>query len=51
MKRLEAGGVKALALEADVSNPEGVAHMFAQVDEAWGGLDILVNNAGIDGAR
>ncbi len=51
VKRLEAGGVKALALEADVSNPEQVASMFAQVDEAWGGLDVLVNNAGIDGAR
>ncbi|MCL5097598.1 MAG: 3-oxoacyl-ACP reductase FabG [Candidatus Omnitrophica bacterium] len=41
----------ALALEADVSNPEAVARMFAELDKSWGGLDILVNNAGIDGPR
>lgn len=41
----------ALALEADVADPEAVNAMFADIDEAWGGLDILVNNAGIDGPR
>lgn len=41
----------AIALEADVSDPEAVRAMFAAIDEAWGGLDILVNNAGIDGPR
>jgi NAD(P)-dependent dehydrogenase (short-subunit alcohol dehydrogenase family) len=46
---LETAGGEALAIEADVSNPDQVAAMFAQVDTAWGGLDILVNNAGIDG--
>ena len=41
----------ALALEADVGNPDQVAQMFENVDAAWGGLDVLVNNAGIDGPR
>jgi NAD(P)-dependent dehydrogenase (short-subunit alcohol dehydrogenase family) len=41
----------ALAIEADVSDAERIGAMFADIDEAWGGLDILVNNAGIDGPR
>lgn len=48
---LHAGGRDALAIMADVSVPDAVAAMFAQVDAAWGGIDILVNSAGIDGAR
>jgi NAD(P)-dependent dehydrogenase (short-subunit alcohol dehydrogenase family) len=44
-------GVRALALEADVSDAGEVGAMFARIDDAWGGLDILVNNAGIDGGR
>jgi NAD(P)-dependent dehydrogenase (short-subunit alcohol dehydrogenase family) len=45
-----AGGT-AIAAQADVSDPAQVARMFAEVDQAWGGVDILVNNAGIDGPR
>ncbi|MGH8128245.1 MAG: 3-oxoacyl-ACP reductase FabG [Gammaproteobacteria bacterium] len=41
----------ALALEADVADAEQLSTLFADIDEAWGGLDILVNNAGIDGPR
>lgn len=44
-------GGAALALQADVSDPDSVAGMLAQMDDAWGGVDILVNNAGIDGKR
>jgi len=51
VKEIQAGGGEALAVEADVSDPDAVARMFARVDEAWDGLDILVNNAGIDGGR
>lgn len=46
---LKAAGHEALALQADVSQPEQVAAMFSQLQAAWGGLDVLVNNAGIDG--
>ncbi len=41
----------AIALQADVSDPEAVAQMFKDIDQAWGGIDILINNAGIDGKR
>jgi NAD(P)-dependent dehydrogenase (short-subunit alcohol dehydrogenase family) len=41
----------AIALNADVSDPQAIAQMFAHLDEAWGGIDILINNAGIDGAH
>ncbi|MEJ2007645.1 MAG: SDR family oxidoreductase [Acidobacteriota bacterium] len=42
---------EAIALQADVSNPEAIAQMFGRIDEAWGGIDILINNAGTDGVR
>jgi NAD(P)-dependent dehydrogenase (short-subunit alcohol dehydrogenase family) len=44
-------GGEAMALQADVSNADQVARMFAAIDGAWGGLDVLVNNAGVDGPR
>jgi glucose 1-dehydrogenase len=44
-------GVRALSLEADVTDTASVDKMFEQVEKEWGGLDILVNNAGIDGKR
>ena len=42
---------EAIALQADVSDPEAIAQMFGRIDQAWGGIDILINNAGIDGDR
>ncbi len=42
---------EAIALQADISDPEAVAQMFGRIDEVWGGIDILINNAGIDGDR
>jgi glucose 1-dehydrogenase len=38
----------ALALEADVSNPEQVEHMISQIVSQLGRVDVLVNNAGIE---
>ena len=37
------------SVEADVSDPDDVARLFAEVDTRLGGLDTLVNNAGIAG--
>jgi NADP-dependent 3-hydroxy acid dehydrogenase YdfG len=39
----------ALAMSADVTEPESVAALFAAVGERWQRLDLLVNNAGVFG--
>ena len=51
VKRIHGSSGDALACPADISDPQAVAAMFQQLDQAWGGVDILVNNAGIDGRR
>ena len=51
VNRIKAKGRRSVALEADVSDPEAVARMFTQMDEALGGIDILLNNAGVDGHK
>ncbi len=51
VQRIQAQQGDAVTIEADVSDPDSVAKMFASMDETWGGIDILVNNAGIDGGR
>lgn len=38
---------RAIAVQADVSNPEAINHLFAETKKAFGRVDILVNNAGI----
>ena len=43
---IDAGG-EAFAIQADVSNPDGVKNMIDQTIEIFGSIDILVNNAGI----
>ncbi|GAA1988321.1 SDR family oxidoreductase [Microbacterium pumilum] len=42
---LRALGVEALVVGADLTDPESVAAMFAEVERAFGHLDILVLNA------
>lgn len=46
-KEIEELGRKSLALQADVSNVDGVSKMISQFIEEFGTIDILVNNAGI----
>lgn len=38
---------EALAIKADVSNPEEVRQLFAKTIEKYGRVDVVVNNAGI----
>ncbi len=42
----DAGGT-AIAVQADVSDPEAVAQLFEEIAERLGSVEILVNNAGI----
>ena len=47
LSQIEATGVKALGLTADISRESDITEMVAQTIEALGRLDILVNNAGM----
>ena len=44
---IEAEGGKAIAVQADIADPAGIATLFDAGEKALGGVDILVNNAGI----
>lgn len=48
IKAITDAGGKALAVEADVSNPDQVANLVQQAVGTFGRLDIFVNNAGIE---
>jgi 3-oxoacyl-[acyl-carrier protein] reductase len=45
--KIEGNGGRALAVKADVSNPNAVRDMFDAAERTLGGVDVLVNNAGI----
>jgi len=47
VRRAEAAGGRAVALQGDVSKGEDVAEMFARAREEFGAVDVLVANAGI----
>jgi 3-oxoacyl-[acyl-carrier protein] reductase len=44
---IEAAGSTALAVTADVGDPDAVDAAFADIEATWGPVEILVNNAGI----
>ncbi|MDR1560146.1 MAG: SDR family oxidoreductase [Clostridiales bacterium] len=46
-KEVESLGVKALTIQADVSDSEEVNSMFNIISDRFGDIDILVNNAGV----
>lgn len=45
---IESYGVRALAIQADVSKEEEVEGLFSKVEKEWGSVDVLINNAAID---
>ena len=44
---IEAGGGHAIAVQADVSDPLAVKHLFDSAEAAYDGVDVLANNAGV----
>lgn len=46
-KEIESYGIKAIAVKADVTNPDDVNQMIATILDAFGTIDIAFNNAGI----
>ncbi|HET7213112.1 MAG TPA: SDR family oxidoreductase [Terriglobia bacterium] len=47
VNEIKAGGVDAVALQADVARPAQVRRMFRTVERKFGQLDLLVNNAAV----
>lgn len=47
LERVRQSGGDAVAVQADVSDPDAVRGLFAAVEAQFGGVDVLVNNAGI----
>jgi len=47
VRKIEEAGGRALAAQADVSDPAAVRRLFDSAETAFGGVDVLVNNAGI----
>src|SRR5436305_1101487 len=47
VKRITEKGGKAVAVQADVSNPADINRLFDATKAAYGKLDVLVNNAGV----
>lgn len=44
---IAATGGRALAVQADIADPDQVAALFATIRETWGRLDVVVNSAGV----
>ncbi|KQV90473.1 SDR family oxidoreductase [Rhizobacter sp. Root1221] len=47
VRDIESAGGKAIAVQADVSDPNAVRRLFDENDKAFGGVDVVVANAGI----
>ncbi|MGV0874882.1 SDR family oxidoreductase [Mycolicibacterium sp. XJ879] len=46
-REIEAGGGRAIWVQADVSDPLAVRHLFDRHEEAFDGVDVVIANAGI----
>lgn len=47
VEAIEHAGGDAIAVQADISDPEAIIKLFAEAQRAYGKLDILVNNAAV----
>src|SRR5690606_14308929 len=46
VRGIEQAGGRAVAVQADVGDPAGIAALFDAAESAFGAVDVLVNNAG-----
>ena len=44
---LNAAGVQAIALQADVADSQAVSQLFDAIEVRFGGIDVVVNSAGV----
>jgi len=49
LRDIERDGGEAIALAADISQPDQMHHAVEQIDRKWGRVDIVFANAGING--
>lgn len=47
VNEITAQGGRAVAIQADVSRPADIEHLFTETKQVFGRLDVLVNNAGV----
>jgi 3-oxoacyl-[acyl-carrier protein] reductase len=47
VQRIQSAGGKAVAVQADISNPTEIGKLISATKQAFGRLDILINNAGV----
>lgn len=47
VKKIQGSGGKSIAVQANMTRPEEIQHLFSETVKVYGTLDILVNNAGI----
>ncbi len=47
VRKIEGAGGRAIAVDADVSDPAAVAQLFTKAEGAFGGVDVMINNAGV----
>jgi len=48
VKEAEAFGVKAVAIQADVSNPKDIEKLFTRAVEVMGRMDVVMSNSGVE---
>ena len=46
--KIQEGGRKALAVEADISSVDQIHSLMKQATDYFGGVDVLINNAGVE---
>jgi 3-oxoacyl-[acyl-carrier protein] reductase len=47
VQRIQSAGGKAIAVQADISNPADIGKLISATKQSFGRLDILINNAGV----